>query len=62
MISVSVRFTYLIQEIDENGQDKRKQLVKDKTMQEIDFVDDKLDEIYPDLKNLPFGTSQECIE
>lgn len=59
MISVSVRFTYLIQEIDENGLGRT---VKDKPMQEIDFVDDKLDEIYPDLKNLPFGTSQECIE
>lgn len=61
MISVSVRFTYLIQEIDEMKESKRVP-IKDKSIQDIDLVDDKLEEIYPDIKNLPFGSNQECIE
>ncbi|CAF0883999.1 unnamed protein product [Brachionus calyciflorus] len=63
LISVSVRFTYLIQEgtfLDSQQMNMKASL--DKSFQDLDLVDDRIDEIYPDIKNLSFGSIQDCVD
>lgn len=62
LISVSVRFTYLIQESTFLDWSSSKTSYENKSFQEVELIDDKIEDIYPDVKHLPFGTVQDCIE
>jgi hypothetical protein len=70
LISVSVRFTYSILEntfLDwQNNaikQNQRTSLPESKSSTfDLDLVENNADEIYPDIKSLPFGSVQDCIE
>lgn len=72
LVSVSIRFTYLIQE--SSYFDSQLSLLPiqhealstsnydAKSLQEIEIIDPSNEKIYPDIKNLAIGSLQECIE
>ena len=70
LISVSVRFTYSILEntfLDwQNNsikQNQRTSLPESKSSTfDLEMIENKADDIYPDIKSLPFGSVQDCIE
>jgi hypothetical protein len=67
LISVSIRFTYLIQEGDfldwQFSSSKNNFSYEAKSFQEIELIDDvKNETIYPDIKHLPLGSLQDCVE
>lgn len=71
LVSVSIRFTYLIKrssfiEWQASGMSSSslsKSLSYDaKSFEEIELVDSKAENIYPDVKNFSLGSLQDCIE
>ena len=71
LISVSVRFTYLIlentfidwQQTSPNRLTMGPSHMMDKKLSlDIELVDNNQDEIYPNIRALPFGAVQDCIE
>lgn len=69
LISVSIRFSYLLQEsgfLDWQSSSMRNSssglTYEPKSFQEIELVDARSESIYPDIKNLPIGGLQDCIE
>lgn len=72
LISVSIRFTYLIQESSfldwqlSSGSKQYESLeaanYDAKSFQEIELIDPANEKIYPDIKNLTIGSLQDCIE
>lgn len=69
LITISVRFTYAIQEnkfIDSLQMSSHNQpylyLNEESKSSSLDFEIEDEEEFYPNVKTLPFGSYQECIE
>jgi hypothetical protein len=66
LISVSIQFTYLIYEntfldwTQSSANNAKQQLAAQSA--EMELIDAKNEDIYPDVKKLPFGSLQDCIE
>lgn len=67
IISVSIRFTYLLQEsafLDwQTASAKYSGLTyESRSFQDVELVDASNENIYPDVMNLPVGSLQDCVE